>query len=197
MTIMSRWPIAVVIAAAGLTATAIAVRARAPSPVGAPCAPSVHHLDRPAPERPRAPREVALSGDGATLVASVVAHRIDHNAAEVYTRTVAGFTLDARLAPPSQHAENGWRYGAAIAISADGTTIAVGAPLLGGAAYVYTRSSERWIQAVRLVPSGVGDDERNGFGTAVALSADGHTLAVGADVGDDVVFAETRHRGAV
>ena len=86
--------------------------------------------------------------------------------------------------------------GQGVAISADGTTMAVGAPheasgaagingnqrdnsvFDAGAVYVFTRGGEGWTQQAYVKPS----NPRSGaeFGHAVALSADGNTLAVSA-----------------
>lgn len=88
------------------------------------------------------------------------------------------------------------RFGASIAVSGDGNTLAVGAigedsdglgvGTLGGnnnsvgsgAVYVFTRSSGSWVQQALLKASNA--DWNDGFGSSVALSADGNTLAVGA-----------------
>ena len=86
--------------------------------------------------------------------------------------------------------------GNTVALSRDGSTIAVGAPheagggaginpsqsdnstMNAGAVYVYTRSGNRWTQQAYLKPS---NPHRNAhFGTVVALSDDGDTLAVAA-----------------
>jgi hypothetical protein len=86
--------------------------------------------------------------------------------------------------------------GQGVALSADGTTLAVGAPHEGsasagvngsqtdnslfnaGAVYVFTRDGDRWAQQAYVKPS----NPQNGaeFGHHVALSADGNTLAVSA-----------------
>lgn len=79
---------------------------------------------------------------------------------------------------------NSARYGSDVDISADGTTIAVGAPdddmLLdgAGAVYIYTLQGDTLTEEVVLTsPSpGKGGD----FGRSVALSDDGNVLAVGA-----------------
>jgi cysteine-rich repeat protein len=92
---------------------------------------------------------------------------------------------------PGQHA-----FGWSVAMSADGSTLAVGAYLEDGAAtginntqddqsapdagavYVFTRSGATWVQQAYLKASNTDADDQ--FGTSVALSADGSTLAVGA-----------------
>ncbi len=86
--------------------------------------------------------------------------------------------------------------GNTVALSRDGGTIAVGAPheasgsaginpsqsdnstMNAGAVYIYTRGGNNWTQQAYLKPS---NPHRNAhFGTAVALSDDGNTLAVAA-----------------
>src|SRR5688500_16119717 len=86
--------------------------------------------------------------------------------------------------------------GNTVALSRDGGTLAVGAPheasrsagvnpsqsdnstMNAGAVYVYTRSGTSWTQQAYVKPS---NPQRNAhFGSVVALSDDGNTLAVGA-----------------
>jgi hypothetical protein len=90
------------------------------------------------------------------------------------------------------NADRGDRFGVAVALSADGSTLAVGAsgessqgadPAdnsldQSGAVYVFTRHGGTWQQQARLKAS--NPDAYDRFGTAVALSGDGETLAVGA-----------------
>ena len=76
-------------------------------------------------------------------------------------------------------------YGFAVAISQDGTTIAVGAPntfAIGiGAVYVFTRPAGGWQDTtVQTATLNIGSED--GFGLSVAISADGGTIVVGAPV---------------
>lgn len=78
-------------------------------------------------------------------------------------------------------------FGSAVALSADGTTLAVGAPAEfgafgGGAVYVFARSGLTWSQQAYIKGSNTSLGDQ--FGVALALSADGGTLAVGADYED-------------
>jgi len=86
--------------------------------------------------------------------------------------------------------------GQGVVISADGSTLAVGAPheasgaagingnqadtsvFDAGAVYVFTRNGARWQQQAYIKPSASKTDAE--FGHAVALSADGNTLVVSA-----------------
>ena len=91
---------------------------------------------------------------------------------------------------------DGDQFGAAVALSADGTTMAVGATGEGsasrgvngdqtnndaddsGAVYVYIRTKGAWTPQAFLKASNA--DSLDQFGSNVALSADGNTLVVGA-----------------
>jgi len=78
------------------------------------------------------------------------------------------------------------RFGYSLALSADGQTLVVGAPLddenanavdNAGGAYVFERVGVAWVQRAYLhaADPAVNDD----FGFAVAISADGSTIAIG------------------
>ena len=86
-------------------------------------------------------------------------------------------------------------FGAAISLSADGNTLAVGArtedsnakgingadndnAVMSGAVYIFTRSVNTWIQQSYIKSS--NSEERDAFGSSLSLSSDGNTLAVGA-----------------
>jgi hypothetical protein len=72
----------------------------------------------------------------------------------------------------------GENFGAAVAFSGDGTTMAVGASHDAGAAYIFTRSGSAWTQQAMVKASNAGD--LDSFGANLSLSADGNTLVVGA-----------------
>jgi AICAR transformylase/IMP cyclohydrolase PurH len=87
-------------------------------------------------------------------------------------------------------------FGSAVALSADGNTLAVGAKTedsdaigiggaqdsngsdRSGAVYMYARADGRWTQNAYVKASNTGSGDR--FGSAVALSADASVLAVAA-----------------
>ena len=78
--------------------------------------------------------------------------------------------------------QTGDQFGMAMAMSADGNTIVVGAPINGnddvGAAYVFVRNGASWNQAAKLTAS---DTIRtNHLGLSVAISSNGSVIAVGA-----------------
>src|SRR5688572_6378799 len=83
----------------------------------------------------------------------------------------------------------GDQFGHIVAVSGDGATIAVGAPLEGseaGAVYVFRRAGDVWIQEAIVKPN--VQDTFDQFGWSVALSDDGNTLAVGARREDSAVI---------
>jgi FG-GAP repeat len=123
---------------------------------------------------------VALSADGNTAIVGAPVDNSFTGAAWVYTRsggvwTQQGSKLVSNSVYPAQQ-------GTSVALSADGNTAIVGAPIDGGAgagaAWVYTRSGGVWTQqGSKLVATGaVGNAYQGG---SVALSADGKTAIVG------------------
>lgn len=110
--------------------------------------------------------------------------------------TVAGSLAAAIGYFKPSNAGMGDKFGGSLALSADGTTLAVGASSeasgatgiggnqndnsapASGAVYVFFRSGTGWVQQAYVKASNTegGDD----FGVSVSLSADGNTLAVGA-----------------
>ena len=116
----------------------------------------------------------------------------------VYTRTGTDWSQQAYIKSPPpaavDDATNGDMFGYSVALSADGDTLAVGSydedgssrevngPVDGerggsGASYVFTRAETTWSQQAYLkVANAEGGDS---WGIAVALNADGNTLAMG------------------
>ncbi len=126
----------------------------------------------------------------------------------VYTRTGATWTQQAYIKASNPGA--GDQFGTSVALSSDGITVAVSAPgedssVTGidgdqtdntaadaGAVYVYTRGAT-WTQEAYVKASNTGAGDQ--FGSSVALSSDGNTLAVGAtgEAGDaGAVYVFTR-----
>lgn len=146
---------------------------------------------------------VALSADASTLVVGapledsgavgVGGNQLDNfapdrGAAYVFTRTGTTWTQQAYVKSPDViHYRH---FGMSCGLSANGTTLAVGAPsgfaTVGvpypGAAYLYTRAGTTWSLQAPVLAS-VGDPFDN-YGVALALASDGKTLVVGAD-GED------------
>jgi hypothetical protein len=128
-----------------------------------------------------------------------------YNAGAVYvfTRSGAAWTQQAYI--KASNTGSGDHFGNAVALSADGNTLAVGAfwessgatGINGdqndnsipqaGAVYVFTRSGGTWTQQAYIKASNTGrrgegelPGEGDQFGFSVTLSGDGNTLAVGA-----------------
>jgi len=85
-----------------------------------------------------------------------------------------------------------WDYfGQAVAISGDGSTMAVGAALQeddgsnNGAVYIFKQNEGVWAFTIKVTPNTRLDNDN--FGRSVPLSHDGTTLAVGAPLGNDQV----------
>ncbi|MFM1988103.1 MAG: hypothetical protein RJA99_1060 [Pseudomonadota bacterium] len=150
---------------------------------------------------------IALSADGSTAVIGAPGESSDATsvdgsganvnapgagAAYVFGRTGSSWTQRAYLKPSNGDVQ--WNFGQAVSIDASGTLIAVGAPGAtltvpvagpppsiatlgaGGAAYVFAKAGSTWAeQAVLTAPN---PDASDRYGSAVALSADGTTLAV-------------------
>jgi len=152
---------------------------------------------------------IALSADGSTLAVAALfedsnatgvggdqANNSASQAGAVYVFTRAGSTWSQQAYVKASNTGASDRFGWAVALSADGSTLAVGAYLeasnamgaggdqadnsasAAGAVYVFTRAGSTWSQQAYLKASNTGAGDR--FGEAVALSADGSTLAVGA-----------------
>ncbi|HWO20905.1 MAG TPA: hypothetical protein VNO30_19195 [Kofleriaceae bacterium] len=154
-------------------------------------------------------RSVALSADGSTLAvgadgeaspaAGIGGNQVYNNAPStgaVYVYTWSGTTWSQQAYVKASNTGADDKFGWSVALSADGSTLAVGAwkeaslatgiggneadnSVYGaGAVYVYTRSGATWSQQAYVKASNTGADDE--FGWSVTLSADGSTLAVGA-----------------
>lgn len=137
----------------------------------------------------------APSEDGAGIGINSVANSGAPNAGAAYVFERNGITWvqQAYLKASNTGADD--NFGTSVSLSADGNTLAVGAPSEGtaaggvnvasdeaarssGAVYVFVRSNSNWAQQAFVKAS----IPRSGnlFGHVVSLSADGTTLAVGA-----------------
>ena len=135
---------------------------------------------------------MALSADGKTLAVGAlyddVSGNADQGSVTVYGRSGKSWVEEKVLVAENGSAED-W-FGYSVAVSADGNTLAIGAVYADvngnkdeGAVSVFARSGGAWsLQKTLNISGGTAGDL---FGYAVALSADGSTLAVGA-ISDDV-----------
>ena len=149
-------------------------------------------------------RSVALSADGNTLVVGSPGEDTigpEAGAALVFARSAGAWSQQAYLGASTP--SHGAQFGVEVAISADGTTLAVGATRENsnatgingnqlnmsapgsGAVYVFTRSGNAWLQQAYIKASNTGADDN--FGRSIGLSDNGSTLAVGAINEDNAV----------
>jgi hypothetical protein len=144
---------------------------------------------------------VALSADGTRLAVGAGSESSDAplaGAVYVFRREAATWTQEAYLKASNSSA--GITFGDVLALSGDGSVLAVAAPMepsdatgvngdqandrapLAGAVYVFERTGVVWTQVAYLKASNTGAYDR--FGASVAISADGRRLAVGAELED-------------
>lgn len=141
---------------------------------------------------------IDLSGDGTTVAIGAPAQAddnvVDASLSENEGR-VGVFRFDGSnwvlLGSPIRGEGAGDRFGASIALSEDGTILAVGAPINDGSSSIAFTSNGhvRVFQWTGLDWQQLGSDIDgesffDRFGTSVALSADGKALAVGAPLND-------------
>ena len=158
-------------------------------------------------------QSVSLSDDGDTLAVGAISEdsqaigidgqqsnntALASGAVYIFVRSGSSWLQQAYLKASNTQEDD--HFGASIALSNDGNTLAVGASGEGsnavgidndqnnnsvsrsGAVYVFTRSGASWSQQSYVKASNSGADDQ--FGRSVALSSDGNTLAVGAS-GED------------
>jgi FG-GAP repeat len=160
---------------------------------------------------------VALSADGSTALIGGRYYNSAAGGAWVFTRSGSTWTQQGGKLVGTGHTGVGefdhvgeGEFGASVALSADGSTALIGAPAdngnpgviggLGGSykgtggAWVFTRSGSTWAQQGEKL-TGTGETGEGGFGTSVALSADGDTALIGGpadDGGAGAAWAFTR-----
>lgn len=170
---------------------------------------------------------VALSEDGNTLAVGAIWESSSTkgiggdqnnddamNSGAVYVFTRSGTTWAQQAYIKASNTKSLDEFGFSVALSSDGNTLAVGAPLessnatgIGGdqsnddangsgAVYVYSRNGTSWTKQAYVKASNTGAGNR--FGFSVALSSDGNTLAVGAVYeGSNILFSSDIESGAV
>lgn len=160
---------------------------------------------------------VALSGDGNTLVVGasgeasaatgVGGDQKDNSAlgaGAVYVFIRNGMTWSQQTYVKASNSDKEDSFGWSVALSADGSTLAVGAPredsaafgindlqtdnsaLSAGAVYVFTRDGSAWSQQAYIKASNT--EAMDFFGNRVALSGDGSIMAISANLEDSAVF---------
>jgi hypothetical protein len=146
---------------------------------------------------------LALAADGNTLAVGApdwdetLSRSFSEGTVYVFAREADHWVASGNIRASSVEPRD--NFANAVALSADGSTLAVGAALedsnavgIGGAegntsdgidsgaAYVFRRAGTQWSQSAYVKASNTGTRDR--FGTSIALSADGDTLAVGAAI---------------
>jgi hypothetical protein len=127
---------------------------------------------------------VALSADGDTVLIGVPEDDASTGGTWVLARSGGVWSQQGSKLTGGE--EDNSEFGVLVALSADGNTALVGGwndDGRKGAAWVFTRSGGVWSQqGPKLVGAGVSAGD--GFGTSVALSADGNTALIGAPGND-------------
>jgi hypothetical protein len=125
---------------------------------------------------------VAISADGTTAIVGGPSDNGFAGAAWIWTRNSAGVWTQQGAKLVGSGAVGSGQQGTSVAISADGNTAAIGAPLdnaNAGAVWIWTRSAGVWTQqGAKLTGAGATGAAQQGY--SVAVSADGNTLIVGA-----------------
>lgn len=152
---------------------------------------------------------VAVSGDGLTVAVgapreassatTINGNQADNSAPSagaVYVFIAQGTTYVQQAYLKAANAEAGDGFGDPLVLSGDGNVLAVAARFEdssgtsaadnsasnSGAVYIFTRTASSWTQSAYIKASNVGAGDR--FGSALALTVDGLTLAVGAPLED-------------
>ena len=169
---------------------------------------------------------VALSGDGATLAVGAFGEAsagvgVDADqssnsatysgAVYIFVRSGTSWTQQAYIKASNTEMNDG--FGRALALTSDGSTLAVGAPSessnatgiggdqtnnsasFSGAVYVFTRAGTTWTQQAYVKASNT--DALDNFGVDVELSADGSLLAVAATGEASLVPGDPTNNGAL
>jgi hypothetical protein len=143
---------------------------------------------------------VALSADGNTAVIGGDRDNNGVGAAWVFVRSYGVWTQQGdKLVGTGYVGQPG--QGAAVALSADGNTVAIGGPLdnsFVGAAWIFVRSNGVWTQqgSKLIATDSIGTSDQ---GISVALSADGNTFMMGGggdNTGIGATWVFTRSNGA-
>jgi hypothetical protein len=139
---------------------------------------------------------VSLSDDGMALVVGAAKPGPQPGSIYIFTRSIGtSWVQEAKFEAPNFTPDD--HFGEAVAISGDGRTIVATAPLedssatgvsavastdtsapSAGAAYVFSRVPGGWTQSAYIKASNAR--QGTGFGSTVAISSNGATIAVGA-----------------
>jgi len=119
---------------------------------------------------------------------TVTPARVPTADAETPTPAQASQGPQATLTPADADGDD--EFGETMAVSAGGTTVAVGAPAdedpngeVAGSVYVFEATDGGWTQRAKLAPD--DGDSFDAFGYSVAVSSDGTTVLSGAETDDN------------
>ena len=161
---------------------------------------------------------VSLSADGTLLAVGAA----DEGAVYLFEKSDTGWahTLEISDSAAAEgilpiDLDSGDKFGSGVALSADGTTLAVGTRqdddgdtgiTNRGAVYLFQKTNNVWAKTLKISDNDGGTELLNidlsnndEFGNTVSLSADGTVLAVGAhnDDDDDGATGDDNNRGAI
>lgn len=126
---------------------------------------------------------------------------LDNGGVYIFARNTEKWTEQTKLKPKPNYIQWNQKFGASVALSADGSTLAVGTPgdwtkvgginnpnggtydpkvlndYGSGATYIFTKAGTTWVQDAYIKAAVVAAG--NQFGSAVSLSGNGNILAVG------------------
>jgi hypothetical protein len=132
---------------------------------------------------------VVLNENGTKLLVGGYQDNNRQGAAWVFEKGECGWFQQGSKLVGTGGSQQAWQ-GYSVSLSADGNTAVIGGNndnFLVGAAWVFTWTSNQWIQRARLVGTQAAGVARQG--SSVSLSADGSTLLVGG-------FADDTNKGA-
>ena len=125
---------------------------------------------------------VGISGDGNTAIVGAPLENVsgtDQGAAYIFTRSNDTWTQQQKITASDK--QDGDKFGEAVAISSDGSTVIVGARFEAsnrGAVYVFTHSNGSWTEQQKIQSA---DTDANDYSaTALAISGDGNRLVYSA-----------------
>ena len=132
---------------------------------------------------------VAVSADGSTMVVGVPGASSNEGLAYVYTRGANGWqSANQPAILAASNGVGGDQFGHSVAVSQDGSVIAVGALYTAaggtqrGTVYVFNRPAGGWAAQTTLnqTTSASGSADYDRLGSSVAVSPDGTYVAAGA-----------------